>query len=242
MNYRSSFLQILPLAGKGTRFRNAGYETPKFLLELGKRAILEWQLSEMDVSVPTLLILNYSDDVMTEVYGFMKSLRFVDFDIVQIGDTEGQMESVYEGLKKSKYFNRDYSAFIFNGDTIRLGRFPFSLFFESESEIFVEVFEQGGTHWSFVDSLGKVGTISEKVRISSLCSTGLYGFRSTKKMCSTFSKLKPKKAAEYYVSALISVMLEDSAEVESFLSSSDNFFNCGTPEEYLSTKNMKSWK
>ena len=227
-------MQIIPIAGKGSRFKTMGYEKAKYLLQLEGKPILYHTLSFFNVDEKTLLILNRSDSNRGEVEAILNELTFTDFDIVEVGDTEGQLSTVIEGVSLSRF--RDYkgAVWIFNGDTIRKLAIPYSLFEEFPGyEGFIEVFEEEGSHWSFTDTLGQVHTVVEKERISQFCSSGLYGFRSFGTVLQLMDEGRVTKTKqEYYISSVYTALLAQQKKVWSFLSPRNEFILCGTPQEY----------
>ena len=226
-------MQIIPLAGKGSRFRSAGYTTAKYLLPVLGKPVIEHILSYFDKTKPTLLILNEQDSNKKQVERILKALDYEDFEVVEIADTNGQLTSVFNGVVTSKFYDYDGPAWIYNGDTIRKKELPYSLLTDNDSEGFIEVFREEGSHWSFVDSLGEISTIAEKDRISDYCCTGLYGFRNLKRVISYVdSDSVPKLKNELYVSGVYQNILEDNMSVWAFETNRNDFLLCGTPEEY----------
>ena len=226
-------MQIIPIAGKGSRFKAAGYTTAKYLLPVSGKSVIEHILSYFDKSKPTLLILNQQDFNKKRIERILKALDFEDFQVLEIDDTDGQLTSVVEGLMISKYHNYDGPAWIYNGDTIRMKELPYSLLSNNDSEGFIEVFKEEGSHWSFVDSLGKISRITEKNRISSYCCTGLYGFKNLNRVIQyvrngNVAKLKN----ELYVSGVFQNIMDDNMTVWAFESDRHEFLLCGTPNEY----------
>jgi dTDP-glucose pyrophosphorylase len=226
-------MQIIPIAGKGSRFKSAGYTTAKYLLPVSGKPIIEHILSYFDRKVPTLLILNKEDKNIEEIENILKSCDFRDFQVVEIDFTNGQLTSVINGIKTSKYCDYDGPVWIYNGDTIRKKKIPYLLFKKDNFDGFIEVFKEEGTHWSFVDSLGEVSRITEKERISEYCCTGLYGFKNISRIIrylKTGSVVKLKN--EMYVSGVYQNLIDDNLRVYAFESDRKDFLLCGTPEEY----------
>ena len=226
-------MQIIPIAGKGSRFKSAGYINAKYLLPVSGRPVIEHILSYFDKSKPTLLILNKEDLNKQQIESILKTLDYKDYQVVEIDDTDGQLTSVVEGVMISKYHNYDGPAWIYNGDTIRMKELPYSLLSDNDFEGFIEVFKEEGSHWSFVDSLGKVSRITEKNRISNYCCTGLYGFKSLDRVLGyvrngNVAKLKN----ELYVSGVFHNIMDDNKIVWAFESDRHEFLLCGTPNEY----------
>jgi NDP-sugar pyrophosphorylase family protein len=226
-------MQIIPLAGKGSRFLKEGYKISKYLLTIQGKTVLEHILFYFDRARPSLLILNEEDNNIEVVESILNTLGFKDFDIVEISDTNGQLTSVVRGFKKSRFSSYSGPVWIFNGDTVRRKNISYSLFDELKCDGIIEVFLEKGDHWSFVDVLGPVSKISEKERISDFCCTGLYGFRNIQIVIELFDngRLLLLKN-ELYVSSLYNRMLDEGMIVCAFESARFDFLLCGTPEEY----------
>lgn len=226
-------MQIIPIAGKGSRFKTAGYKTAKYLLPVSGKPVIEHILSYFDKTIPTLLILNAQDSNKEIIERVLKDLGFEDFQVVEIYDTDGQLTSVVEGVMSSKYFNYQGPAWIYNGDTIRKKKLPYALLSNNESEGFIEVFKEKGSHWSFVDSLGIISTITEKERISEYCCTGLYGFKNFNRIIQYVRNGNVAKLRnELYVSGVFQNIMDDDMTVWAFESDRNEFLLCGTPNEY----------
>lgn len=226
-------MQIIPIAGKASRFKSAGYTTAKYLLPVSGKPVIQHILSYFDRSKPTLLILNKQDANKTKIERILKALEYKDFQVVEIDDTDGQLTSVVEGIMISKYQNYNGPAWIYNGDTIRMKELPYSLLSNIDSEGFVEVFKEEGSHWSFVDSLGKISRITEKNRISDYCCTGLYGFKNFNRVIGYVRNGNVEKLKnELYVSGVFQNIMDDNMTVWAFESDRHDFLLCGTPSEY----------
>lgn len=226
-------MQIIPIAGKGSRFTSAGYTTSKYLLPVSGKPVIEHILSYFDRTKSTLLILNEQESNKEQIERILKELRYEDFEVVEIKETNGQLTSVVNGVLASKYCDYQGPAWIYNGDTIRKKELPYSLLFNNDSEGFIEVFKENGSHWSFVDSLGRISKITEKERISEYCCTGLYGFKNLNRVVEYVRNGKVSKLKnELYVSGVYQNILDENMTVWAFESDRNEFLLCGTPKEY----------
>ena len=226
-------MNIIPLAGKSSRFKAAGYLTPKYLLDFQGKSILEHILYAFSLSERLLCIVNVNDEALQGVTEIIVRCGFHDFDVVELDDTQGQLETVYLGMIMSRFTLFEEHIWIFNGDTIRRSAPPEGIFVGDGPDIVVEVFNQSGDHWSFVDTLGNFSRIAEKQRISSYCSTGLYGFKSGKLLIDFMESNRISLVAgELYVSGFIADMILKGFKGYSFLSPLNDFLLAGTPEEY----------
>lgn len=226
-------MQIIPIAGKGSRFTSAGYTTAKYLLPVSGKPVIEHILSYFDRTKPTLLVLNERDANKEQIERILKELCYEDFEVVEINETNGQLTSVVNGLLASKFCDYHGPAWIYNGDTIRKKELPYSLLVNNNSEGFIEVFKENGSHWSFVDSLGIISKITEKDRISEYCCTGLYGFKNLNRVVEYVRNGKVAKLKnELYVSGVYQNILNENMKVWAFESDRNEFLLCGTPGEY----------
>ena len=200
-------MQIIPLAGKGSRFRDQGYDTPKYLLPLKDKPILEHILSYFHKDRKTLLIANASDCSASRIQEIVVRLGFERFDIVELGDTEGQLETVVLGIKASRFQGHTGPMWIYNGDTVRQASVPYDIFENHPHDGFVEVFEELGDHWSFADNLGNTASRGKRAHLKLL----QYGvvWVSEHRKSSTFRKTGMPKPKKFYVSTVFQSLLED---------------------------------
>ncbi|EHH3081895.1 glycosyltransferase family 2 protein [Vibrio vulnificus] len=238
---------VIPMAGKSSRFFNAGYTKPKYMLEARGKTLFEHSVNSFE---------NYFD---SECFIFIirdehNTLNFVNEKIKKLGiknhivfslpnDTSGQAETVAIGLESldSTFKNVTPGLTIFNIDTIR----PNFIFpsVKKVSDGYLEVFEGEGDNWSFVKAENENSTqvikTAEKRAISNLCSTGLYYFRNKDDYLSAFYnyKAKPKEnwdKGELYIAPLYNYLIERGCDVQyEKICRSDVIF-CGVPEEYVS--------
>lgn len=220
---------IIPLVGNSSRFFNAGYSSVKYKLPLSKSKSILWHiLSYIDRQFKIIIITNIKFNDTDWLDNILTDLNFVNYEVIQSEDTDGQLTTVKFGLTKSKIIHNSDELIIYNGDTVR--HLPYSFDFKGFDGL-IEVFEQKGNHWSFVDNLGVVNKVTEKNKISKYCSTGLYAFKNI----NIFIKYADQAETingEKYIAPLYNSLIADGLKINSFLSSNNNFSLCGTPTEY----------
>lgn len=220
---------VLSLAGNSSRFFGSGYKVVKYLLPLQGKPIIVHIFNWIPRDIKLLVVLNekYNDAVV--INNLLTSLDFNNFRVVEVGDTLGQSDTVSRGLCACPDFWFDHEELIiYNGDTIRKSsNWNFGVFGN-----YIEVFKGQGTHWSFVDNLGLVQRVEEKVRISEYCSDGLYTFESIKIFLRFFDLYKKKFSTELYVAPIYNFMILDGYSVQSGLIDQESLVFCGTPSEY----------
>lgn len=149
--------------------------------------------------------------------------------------TRGQAETVYQGLQMSS--PRDSEPItIFNVDTLRPGYRPTEV--QATSHGWLECVVAAGESWSFVvpdaNSPGKVAKVTEKERVSNLCSTGMYFFRSRSIFESAYNQqLEVNPYPELFVAPMYNFLLREGLEVAYETIDARSVFFCGTPADYM---------
>ena len=241
---------VLPMAGLSSRFHKAGYVKPKYMLELAGRSVLSHVIKGFEGQIGQqrfLFICRDIDDTPAFILEECQSagLKREDIDLVVLDhETSGQAETVYIGLKRAKAA-LDAPLTVFNIDTFRPG-FRYPMTFEVGAvDGYLEVFRGEGDHWSFVrpDETApsvelKVSEVTEKIRISDLCSTGLYYFKTVELFNSLYEPTMSVdstalQGGERYIAPLYNGAISQGLDIRFHLIARAEVQFCGTPEEYL---------
>lgn len=225
---------ILTMAGKYTRFRNEGYRLPKYLLPWGSRTILSeilYQMLGSGAFESVFLVANLADiDYMGHVRGIMRYHGIDAANLILTPDTKGQAETASIGLKQAITTGHVRGPVVFhNIDTILYGRDfdRMNRLLETNSG-YVDVFRSNSHDYSYVLAPnGRVEAIGEKILISSLATSGLYGFASPQVFEDSYT-------GQGYISDVYATMLSggQSIVIGDTHSEADTVV-LGTPEEYL---------
>jgi NDP-sugar pyrophosphorylase family protein len=177
---------VIPMVGSSSRFFQAGYKVPKYMLHLGGITVFEHVLmsfSNYFRSEKFLFIVRHEFHTMDFIHDKCFSYGIESYNIVEInGVTRGQAETVSIGLSLTSH-SLEEPITIFNIDTIRKNfKFP-DFIYDDTVDGYLEVFLGDGDNWSFVEpdpnkSYGVLRT-AEKSPISNLCCTGLYFFKNS---------------------------------------------------------------
>jgi len=225
------------MVGLSSRFFKAGYAVPKYQLDLNGASLFRWVVSSFSPyfeSEQFLFICRPDYDTPHFVEEELKLLGVGDFRITVLGgNTRGQAETVALGLRSHL---SDTKIYIFNIDTIH-----FSFRKDSALEAldgYLEVFQGEGNHWSFVEPGpdGIVRRTTEKDRISSLCSNGLYYFRSSDAYLDLFERFErtgDSVNGEFYIAPMYNALIHDGGKVGYKLVEIMDMGLCGTPDEYV---------
>lgn len=172
---------VIPMAGHSRRFREAGYDRPKYELPLQGESLFARCVRSFERyfdSERFLFVARREFEAERFVATECKRLGIRDYRTVTLDrPTRGQAETVLLGLRQAACDGND-ALLVFNIDTIRPGyAFPAEAL---DADGYLDVVRAQGEHWSFVRPAAsftrRVAETSEKRRISELCCTGLYYF------------------------------------------------------------------
>ena len=239
---------VLPMAGLSSRFFKAGYTQPKYMLDLHGQTVFAHALGSFRAyfGQERILIIcraDYDTPEFVRAECVKAGLSEADLDLVVLDhETAGQAETVALGLERAEA-DPEAPLTIFNIDTFRPGFTHPKAFDLGAIDGYVEVFQGPGEHWSFVrpdtsnPEAFRAAEVAEKVRISDLCSTGLYYFRDVALFQTLYAPIAAKDPAtlqggERYIAPLYNDAIGQGADIRYALIGADEVLFCGTPDEY----------
>tara|TARA_B100001057_G_scaffold470715_1_gene532312 strand:- start:56 stop:775 length:720 start_codon:yes stop_codon:yes gene_type:complete len=234
---------ILPMAGKSKRFYSAGYQVPKYMLDLKSISLFEHSLLSFKKYFKDdkfLFIILDNQNTFEFIKSKINKYEINDYEIIKLKNaTNGQAETVFEALKKYK---KNTEIYIFNIDTIR-PNFSKPKIINNNIDGYLEVFIGQGSNWSFLkhNKSGNVIETSEKNRISRLCCTGLYYFSKSSDFIDAFENLKKnnlKVLNEYYIAPMYNYLIQKNKIIKYKKINNDSVFFSGTPNEYENLKKI----
>ena len=190
------------------------------MLEVGGRTLFEHCIMSFANYFSTEKFLFIARDIFQTTKFIENRIEFLgikNYEVVILdNETRGQAETVAVGLNK---IGKTAELTIFNIDTIR-NNFIYPSF-KNEVEGYLEVFRGVGDRWSFVqpkseDSID-VAKTTEKVRISNLCSTGLYYFRDTELFFAAYDKAVSNNeidSGDFYVAPLYNKLIKKGLNIK----------------------------
>ncbi len=222
------------MAGLYRRFREAGYTTPKFLLPVGERSILQWIVAEL-APERLLLIANERDRPHEAQILQAVAAAGVPNVVVQfIGDTSGQAETAAIGARFAVEQGWNGPLIFHNIDTVVLERDLGAIAAVlAQADGFIDVFVQDSAAYSYVAvTNGFVTRIAEKVVISPHATTGLYGFASPTVYLRAAAITTARSGGEFYISDVYQRMLDDGARIAVRPDPKHRTLVLGTPAQY----------
>lgn len=231
---------IIPMAGLSSRFFKAGYYLPKYQLDLPNgQTVFEWAVTSFEDYFNTekfIFIVRNVFHTPDFVEQQVKKLAIKDYEIIVLDrETYGQAETVALGLKHLSIEEQQRECYIFNIDS-RRHKFQKPLVSYS-SDGYLEVFKGEGEHWSFIElnNQDQVIRTTEKVRISNLCSDGLYYFKKISVFLQLVADALEQQdfvKGELYIAPLYNRMIKRGDVIGYDLIQKQQISFCGTPDEY----------
>jgi dTDP-glucose pyrophosphorylase len=223
------------MAGRNRRFTEAGYKTPKFLLQAHGKSCLEWSVDSLPLLKDDQLVFiglrEHEDGFQLETWlrgrYAEQRLAFAWLDSV----TGGQSETV---MKARHLIDAEDCMAIFNIDTAFTSRNLRSKM-EEDWDGVLGSFHAIENRFSFakIDGSGLVLEVKEKVAISNHALTGFYSFRKSKhffEQADCAIKNNSREAGEFYVAPLYNKLIENGRRFT--IDPVESCHILGTPEEY----------
>lgn len=240
---------VIPMAGLSSRFYKQGYTLPKYMLPVGNDTVFYHSLKSFSHFVDSYyLIIGIKGKLDVDfVNQQMELLGLNHYEIVLLGsNTNGQAETVYEGIKLSRNKNID-DILIFNIDTFRNKITYPKDFPHNTCDGYLETFIGSGSNWSNVmpDSTSSflVKYTAEKQSISKYCCTGLYYFKNSKNFNLAYDHWINTHDAttEVYIAPLYNYLINEGLQICFTVIDKKDVIFCGVPDEYEVTKNGVRW-
>ena len=224
---------LIPMAGAGSRFQQAGYTFPKPLIDVKGKPMIQLVVENLNIKANYVYVVQKEH---REKYNLDTLLNLItpDCKIVEVDRiTEG---AACTALLAKEYINKDTPLFFANSDQ----------FVEWDSNEFLykmnETNADGGivsfraTHpkWSFakVDEKGLVTEVAEKNPISDIATVGYYYWKKGSDFVKYAEDMIEKDIRvnnEFYVCPVFNQAIEDCKEIRTF--DIPKMWGLGTPED-----------
>ena len=224
---------LIPMAGAGSRFQQAGYTFPKPLIDVKGKPMIQLVVENLNIKANYVYVVQkehrekYNLDTLLNL--ITPGCKIVEVD----GITEG---AACTALLAKEYINKDTPLFFANSDQ----------FVEWDSNEFLykmnETNADGGivsfraTHpkWSFakVDEKGLVTEVAEKNPISDIATVGYYYWKKGSDFVKYAEDMIEKDIRvnnEFYVCPVFNQAIEDCKEIRTF--DIPKMWGLGTPED-----------
>lgn len=228
---------IITMAGAGSRFREAGFNVPKYMIEAKGKTLFDWSMDTLidynEHVQKYVFVVRKEDNATDFISQHCKGRGIRDFDIVELNHlTDGQATTAMMALP---YCNSDSSIMVYNIDTyVEPGELRFK---DISGDGYIPCFHAGGTHWSFVklNGDGHAVEVREKERISNNCTLGAYYFSSAQLYKEVYEDYykddRHMEKNEKYIAPLYNFMIQRGFDVNISIIDFDKVHVLGTPKE-----------
>ena len=231
---------VITMGGLGSRFRDAGYTVPKYMIEARGKTLFDWSLESLEGyrGIAERYIFIALRDEKEDVGQFLRNrceaLHLPEYHIELLDYlTDGQATTA---MLAQKYWNPENGLLIYNIDTYVVAGGMNAR--ELKGDGFIPCFRGEGDHWSFVrlDDSGKAAEIKEKERISDYCTLGAYYFRTCRLYQSLYEEYYVRDQntgvrGEKYVAPLYDYLIKKGGEIYISDVAAEKVHVLGTPEE-----------
>ena len=222
---------LIPMAGAGSRFANAGYSFPKPLIEVRNKPMIQVVVDNLNVECKFVYIVQKSH---YEKYNLNYLLNLITpgCEIVKVdGVTEG---AACTTLLAKEYFDNENPLLIANSD--QFIEWDSQNFFYTCSEKLdglILTFESTHPKWSFVrEKEGRIVEIAEKKPISNTATVGIYFWKRGSdyvKYAENMITEGKRVNGEFYVAPVYNEAIEDGLIIKKF--NIEKMWGIGTPED-----------
>jgi NDP-sugar pyrophosphorylase family protein len=231
---------VIPMAGRGSRFQQAGYAFPKPLIEIKGKTMIEVVVNNLRPKSDHryIFICQKEHYDKFDLYNVLKNASRNKFEIIQIdGVTEGAACTV---LTAQKHIDNDSNLLIANSDQ----------FVEVDIDDFVKTAQKKDRHglimtfpsshpkWSYArtDKKGTVIEVAEKKVISNKATVGIYFFNKGSDFVKSAQSMIEKNIRfnnEFYVCPTYNELILDDRNIGTYNIKVEKMHGLGTPEDLI---------
>ena len=226
---------VIPMAGRGSRFADAGFTKPKPLIDVRGRPMYVWAVESLPLALARRVIFVCLDEHVRDT-ALAADIRAryarLSPEIVTLSAvTEGQACTV---LHAREWIDNDEALIIYNADTYCVTDLEARLRGPEQFDGLLSVFRVPGDKWSFArtDVSGRVVETAEKRRISEWATTGLYHFargRDFVRHADAMIAAGERERGEFYVAPVYNRLIAAGGDVR--LDVAKQVWVLGTPED-----------
>lgn len=225
---------VVPMAGRGSRFAQAGYEMPKPLIEIFGHTMIEYVTKNITPSCEHRFIYICQEEHV-EKYDLAEKLRKLSPDSVVVTVnhiTEGAACTV---LLAKQFIDNDEALMIANSDQYVDMDINVYLSAMEEFDGLIMTMPADDPKWSFIqyDGNGFVTRVREKQVISNEATVGIYNYKHGRDFVAYAHRMIEKNIRvnnEFYVAPVYNEMIEDGKKVV-FRNVGKSMYGLGTPED-----------
>ena len=224
---------LIPMAGAGKRFFDAGYVFPKPLIEVDNKPMIQWVIESLNLQANYIFIIQKEHQEKYNIKSVLKILQ-PECKIIELDHlTEG---AACTTLLAKKYINNSDPLIIANSDQYINWNSSKALYdFNSKNlDGAILTFEAIHPKWSYAkcDEEGYVTEVAEKKVISKNATVGVYYWKHGSDYVESAEEMIKKNVRvnnEFYVCPVYNEFLSKNKKVK--IHNVDKMWGLGTPED-----------
>jgi len=225
---------LIPMAGAGSRFEQAGYTFPKPLIDINNKPMIQVVVENLNIDANYIYVVQknhrqkYNLDTLLNL--ITPNCKIVEVD----GLTEG---AACTALLAKDYINNDAPLFFANSDQFvewDSNEFMYKMN-ETEADGGVVIFKSTHPKWSFTkinENTGLIDLVEEKNPISDNATVGYYYWKYGSDFVKYAEQMINKNIRvnnEFYVCPVFNQAIQDQKQIRPFLAT--QMWGLGTPED-----------
>lgn len=224
---------LIPMAGAGSRFSNAGYTFPKPLIEVKGKPMIQVVVENLNIKANYIFIVQKKH---REQYNLETLLKLIAPNCTVI-ETDGITEgAACTALLAKSIVDNDKPLFFANSD--QFVEWDSNDFFykmnETKCDGGIVTFNATHPKWSYakVNEKGLVTQVAEKNPISNLATVGFYYWKKGSDFVKYAEKMIEKDVRvnnEFYVCPVYNQAINDGLKIRTF--AAEKMWGIGTPED-----------
>ena len=235
---------VVPLAGQGKSFMQAGYSFPKPLIDVNGKPMIQLVVENLKPKSNHKFIFiclkeHYEKYSLSEIFD---TITHGNYECIQLyGNTQGAACTVLTAIN---FINNDDELLIANADQIVDQSVDKFIQFSRRSKMdgTIMTFLSSHPKWSYVrvDSSGNILEVAEKKVISNNATVGIYYFKAGKDFVRLAQKMIEKDIKtnnEFYICPVFNELVLEGKKAKNFPIDKKDMHGMGTPEDlkqYLS--------
>lgn len=234
MNWEDSNMNVLiPMAGEGSRFKEAGFTFPKPLIEIHSKPMIQWVIENLNIKANFIFIIRKEHQEKFNIKSVLKVLE-PNCKIIEVDSlTEG---AACTTLLAEEYINNDQPLILANSDQFIEWNSSKTMynFISKDVDGGILTFEAIHPKWSYA-KLGEddyVCEVAEKNVISNNATVGIYYWKNGSDYVHYAKQMIKKNIRvnnEFYVCPVYNEAISDNKKIK--IESIKKMWGLGTPED-----------
>ena len=238
---------VIPMAGEGSRFKNAGYTFPKPLIEIDGKPMIQVVIENLNIDANYIFIVREEHVINFKIDVVLKTLVPKCNVVIVDHLTEG---AACTTLLAKEYFNDDKPLLFANSDQYVDWNSTEFLYKMNETgcDGGILTFESVHPKWSYAkvnSDSGLVERVAEKEPISKNATVGIYYWKRGSDFVDYAEKMIEKNIRvnnEFYVCPVYNESILDGKRIVIYEIDSDSMWGLGTPEDLENFNTTKLYK